>query len=170
MASERSFGVLPLLLLVACGGGGTGTTPPAGAAATDTTKHAAGPADTTHARRAQFDTLAAAGQRPLTRETYHYEGSARDPFQPQILLAQAGPELPDLKLIGIIYDADHPQNSLATFRENGSERRYVWHPGDRFARITVVSMTRTDVTLSEDDFGVQRRQRYSLRKPEDANP
>ncbi len=168
MASDRSFGVLPLLLLAACGGGTAATTPPAKTAAADSAKQAA-PADTTHARRAQFDTLAAAGERPLTRETYHYEGSVRDPFQPQIVLAQSGPELPDLKLIGIIYNTDQPQNSLATFRETGSERRYVWHPGDRFGRITVVSMTRTDVTLSEDDFGVQRRQRYSLRKPEDAN-
>ncbi len=168
MPSNRSFGILPLLLAAACGGGAAG-----GAPATDSTTAAkplaVAPVDTTHARRAQFDTAAAAGERPLVRETYHYEGSARDPFRPQITLAQSGPELPDLKLVGIIFDADHPQNSLATFRENGSERRYVWHPGDRFGRITVVSMTRTDVTLSEDDFGVQRRQTYSLRKPEDGN-
>jgi hypothetical protein len=169
MASKRSFGVLPLAVVVACGGG-TPPATPATTTSTDSARTAAAPDTSSHGRRAPFDTLAAAGQRPLMRETYHYQGSVRDPFRAEVTIAQAGPELPDLKLIGIIYNADQPEKSIATFRETGSDRRYVWHPGDRFARITVVSMTRTDVTLSEDDFGVLRRQRYSLRKPEDANP
>ena len=49
--------------------------PAAGAAAADSAKRAGG-TGRYHAmpRRAQFDTLAAAGERPLMRETYHYEG------------------------------------------------------------------------------------------------
>ena len=104
------------------------------------------------------------------RETYAYEGSSRDPFKPVIVSVQRGPELPDLKLVAIIYDSRSPSNSLVTFRELGSDRRYSWRPGERFGRITVGDVSSTDVTLMQDDFGVVHRQTYTLRKTEDGNP
>lgn len=169
-----------LAALVACGGsGGNTTTTTTGAALTDSAKTAAA-ADSVKkaaaakpvpgARHAEFDTAAIAGQRPMLRETYNYEGSARDPFKSMLVVAARGPELPDLKLVAIIYDTRAPSNSLVTFREIGSDRRYSWRQGERFGRITVGEVTTTDVTLMQDDFGVVHRQTYTLRKTEDGNP
>ncbi len=168
------------LLLAACGGGAatttttTTSTDPAAAAGDSggaaATAAAAAKDSTKRHRVVKFDTGAASGQRPLVRETYQYEGSVRDPFKPLFVAADRGPDLPNLTLIAIIYDNRTPANSIATFREKGSDRRYLWHPGDRFGRITVVRMTTTDVTLELDDFGVPRRQNYSLKKPEDNTP
>jgi hypothetical protein len=166
-------------VLAGCGGGGgntaTNTTGAAladsGKAAGDSAKPAPAPKKTAVAtRHADIDTAAIAGQHPMLRETYTYQGSARDPFKSVMVIAQRGPELPDLKLVGVIFDSRSPANSMATFREIGSDRRYTWRQGERFGRITVGEITSTDVTLMQDDFGVVHRQTYTLRKTEDGNP
>jgi hypothetical protein len=169
-----------VVMLAACGGGGGNTTTTTtGAQMNDSTK-AAATADSAKkvaakkaapaGRHADIDTAAIAGQHPMLRETYSYEGSARDPFKSVLVAAARGPELPDLKLVAIIYDSRSPSNSLVTFREIGSDRRYSWRQGERFGRITVGEVTTTDVTLMQDDFGVVHRQTYTLRKTEDGNP
>src|SRR3990172_6253475 len=169
-----------LALLAACGGDSPNTTTTttggelsdsAKAVATaDSARKAAASVATPGARHAAFDTAALAGERPLLRETYSYQGSSRDPFKALLIAAQRGPELADLKLIAIIYDTRTPSNSLVTFREIGSDRRYSWRPGQRFGRITVGAVNSTDVTLLQDEFGVVHRQTYTLRKTEDGNP
>lgn len=180
--ASKSWVPLSLLLVAACGGGGG---PAATDAATkakidslskDSTSAATAKASAAAAtkagkiRHAIFDTAAAGGKRPLVRETYAYEGSARDPFKSVVELAVQGPELPDLKLVMITFDHNEPTRSMATFRENGTNRSYTWHLGERFGRISVVSMTETDVELRMDDFGTPRKQTYTLRKPEDGKP
>jgi hypothetical protein len=167
-------------LLAACGGGGgnTATTTTGAAmsdsakavAAADSIKKVAAKKGAPAGRHADIDTAAIAGQHPMLRETYSYEGSARDPFKSVLVAASRGPELPDLKLVAVIFDPRSPSNSLVTFREIGSDRRYTWHQGERFGRITVGEITTTDVTLMQDDFGVVHRQTYTLRKTEDGNP
>jgi hypothetical protein len=169
-----------LALLAACGGGSPNTTTTtdgavlsdsAKAVATaDSAKKAAAKVATPGARHMAIDTAALAGQRPMLRETYAYQGTSRDPFKSMLVVAQRGPELPDLKLVAIIYDSRSPSNSLVTFREIGSDRRYSWRPGQRVGRITVGEVSSTDVTLLQDDFGVVHRQTYTLRKTEDGNP
>ena len=161
-------------LFAACGGGAKSAATPTdsavAAAAADSAKALAAKHAAPPARHLAVDTAMLTGQRPMMRETYSYEGSSRDPFKPVIVSVQRGPELPDLKLVAIIYDSRSPSNSLVTFRELGSDRRYSWRPGERFGRITVGDVSSTDVTLMQDDFGVVHRQTYTLRKTEDGNP
>ena len=142
-----------LALLAACGGGSPNTaTTTTGAALTDSAKavatadsakKAAAKAPKPGARHAAIDTAALAGAKPMLRETYSYQGSSRDPFKSVLVAAARGPELPDLKLVAIIYDSRSPANSLVTFREIGSDRRYSWRPGQRFGRITVGEVSST---------------------------
>jgi len=121
-------------------------------------------------RRLDIDTIAAAGGRPMLRESYAYQGETRDPFRSVLVNVQRGPELPDLRLTAIFYDDHDPGNSLGVFRDAGNNRRYDVRPGQRIGRIYVASVTRKDVTLRLDDFGTVREQTYSLRKPEDEKP
>jgi hypothetical protein len=158
-----------MMVLAACGGGAHATTTTTAPA--DTAKPAAKPKVVAVAPPAPaFDTAAAAGTRPLVRETYHYEGGARDPFKPLIAPVDRGPELPDLRLVAIIYDDQHASGSIATFRDIGDDHRYTLNPGQRLGRLSVVSITANTVKLRQDDFGTEREQTYSLRKPEDEQP
>lgn len=173
----------PLLLLVAlvaaCGGGGDAaaiadSTAKAQAAAAEeatataaTTKQAA-PKPVVKAVPIVLDTAGLAGDHPLLRESFGYDVASRDPFRAVISLEARGPELPDLRLVGIMYDERSPANSVATFRDIGSSKRYNVRPGDRIGRLLVASVQATDVVLRMNDFGTVREQTYSLRKTEDA--
>jgi hypothetical protein len=177
MRTRAIFAAL-VVVLAACGSG-TKATPlatPASAAdslARDSTAKAAA---TTARKLASgphhvFDTAAAAGARPLVRETYHYESSSlRDPFKPYMEQVERGPELADLRLVALLYDANDPSGSMATFRDIGNDQRYTLVPGQRLGRISVVSVTENTVKLRMDDFGTMRDQTYSMRKPGDQKP
>lgn len=176
---RESLVTLALVALVGCGGGTPSLSPAdsTAAAKSDSTvavgnarRKAAADAQAAKLKRLAIDTVAAAGDRPLLRESYAYEGSARDPFRSVLATAQRGPELPDLKLTAIFFDDRDPGNSIAVFRDIGSNRRYDVHPGQRIGRIYVASVTRKDVMLRLDDFGTVREQTYSLRKAEDETP
>lgn len=114
-----------------------------------------------------IDTLAAAGERPLLRESFSYSGSSRDPFRSMITTTVSGPALTDLVLTAVLYDERNSRNSVAIFRENGSNRRHTVHPGERIGRLYVSGMTRVTATLRLDDYGNVREQTYSLRPMED---
>ena len=175
MPTSRLTIMILAFLLMACGGSPATT---AIAASTTTTTDSVSKDSTAKAaakpkpviRHRPFDTMAAAGMRPLVRETYSYEGGSRDPFQPLIAPVERGPELADLRLVAILYDDRDPAGSIATFRDIGNDRRYTLTPGQRLGRISVVSVGRNTVKLREDDFGTARDQTYALRKPEDAKP
>jgi hypothetical protein len=163
-----------VVLVLACTGGAAAKATAAAAAADSVSKDsvarksAAKPAALAVHRT--IDTAAMAGMRPLVRETYTYEGSHRDPFQPIVVAVERGPELADLRLVAILYDDRDPAGSIATFRDIGNDRRYTLAPGQRIGRISVVSVGRNNVKLREDDFGTARDQTYALRKPEDRTP
>lgn len=160
--------LLPIAFCLACGGSGN-------AAATDTVKadpaHAAATGKPLAVRHAAwFDTAAAAGVRPLVRESYSYAGTDRDPFRPLVAPVDRGPELPDLRLVAIIYDDHNASRSLATFRDIGDNHRYTLSPGQHLGRLSVVDISANTVKLNQDDFGTEREQTYALRKPEDDRP
>jgi hypothetical protein len=162
--------LLGLLFLVACGGGAEDGLDETNAILAE--DGAAAPATTTPAApmaaepMMAVDTLAASGQRPLLRESYTYQGGGRDPFRSVINVTVSGPELPDLSLVGVIYDAGNSRNSVATFRETGSNRRYNVSPGQSIGRLFVAEVQSTSATLRMNDFGVIREQTYSLRTRE----
>lgn len=161
---------LAALALAACGGGAASDTTDETAALLEEPQAApaASPAAGAAAPAAApvVDTLAAAGDRPLLRESYAYRGGGRDPFRSVVNVAVSGPELPDLTLIGVIYDASNPRMSVATFRETGSNRRHNVSPGQSIGRLYVASVEPTSATLRMNDFGVVREQTYSLRTRE----
>jgi hypothetical protein len=165
---RRDVHLLGLLLLVACGGGGDAPDDTEAMLAEDGAPVAAAttPATAAAAPAVAVDTLAASGQRPLLRESYTYQGGGRDPFRSVINVAVSGPELPDLSLVGVIYDAGNSRNSVATFRETGSNRRYNVSPGQSIGRLFVAEVEPTSATLRMNDFGVIREQTYSLRTRE----
>ncbi len=168
---RRDAHLLGLLLLVACGGGDDGLVldetdallAEDGAPAVDASTT---PAPSAAAPMIAVDTLAASGERPLLRESYTYQGGGRDPFRSVVNIAVSGPELPDLSLVGVIYDASNTRNSVATFRETGSNRRYNVSPGQSIGRLFVADVSPTSATLRMNDFGVIREQTYSLRTRE----
>ena len=174
--SNKSLLLVPVIFVLACGGGTTATmAPPTAAAldslAKDSTAKAAAARKLANGPHHVFDTAAAAGIRPLLRETYRYESSgSRDPFKPYVEQVERGPELPDLRLVALLYDASDPNGSIATFRDIGNDHRYTVSPGQRIGRISVVSVTANTVKLRLDDFGAVREQTYSMRKPEDQKP
>lgn len=176
---RESLSLLALATLLGCGGGKVVLSPAdstaavksdAALAAGAARRKAAAVAHADKMRRLAVDTIAAAGGRPLLRESYAYQGAARDPFRSVMATVVRGPELPDLRLTAIFFDDRDPGNSIGVFRDVGSNRRYDVHPGQRIGRIYVASMTRKDVTLRLDDFGTVREQTYSLRKAEDETP
>jgi hypothetical protein len=165
---RRDLRLLGVLVLAACGGGADGVDETDALLAEDgaPTPAAATPAPVAAAPMIAVDTLAASGQRPLLRESYSYQGGGRDPFRSVVNIAVSGPELPDLSLIGVIYDADNSRNSVATFRETGNNRRYNVSPGQSIGRLFVAEVQPTSATLRMNDFGVIREQTYSLRTRE----
>ena len=172
---NRLFVLSPaVLLLLACGGGApanpAAVAAKADSAAKDSAAKKAAAKPVAVVRHQAIDTAAAAGMRPMVRETYTYEGSHRDPFLPLVAPVERGPELADLRLVAILYDDHNPTGSIATFRDIGNDRRYTLVPGQRVGRISVVSVGRNTVKLREDDFGTARDQTYALRKPEDQTP
>jgi hypothetical protein len=167
--------LLLAILLAACGGGDvddtvtTGGDPALEEAETPPPAPAAAPAAANGPVAVQFDTAAARGERPLLREVYYWRGSGRDPFRPLVEASASGPELVDLSLTSVMYQASDPSRSVAVFRDNGNGRRYTVGPGDRIGRLTVVSIRDGAATLRMNDFGTIRDQTYSLRRSEDGN-
>jgi hypothetical protein len=162
-------------LAIACGGGAEGDASADSAAAVegDAATAASAPAATPAAAPLStpvIDTAAAAGERPLLREVYGWQGGGRDPFRSMVTTASTGPELPDLTLVAIIYDRGNPSNSLAMFRETGSNRRFSVGPGQSIGRLTVAAVRPNSATLRLNDFGTVREQTYSLRQTEDEAP
>ena len=88
----------------------------------------------------------------------------RDPFRPYIDQSERGPELPDLRLVALLYDNRDPKGSIATFRDIGNDHRYTVSPGQRIGRISMVNVTANTVKLRMDDFGTVREQVYTMRK------
>ncbi|MEO5826037.1 MAG: hypothetical protein ABIR59_09130 [Gemmatimonadales bacterium] len=162
-----------LMLLVACGSSDTAdpvlsdsaVAANAEIAAANAAKRSGGGVDASMLQA--IDTLAAAGERPLLRESFGYSGSSRDPFRSMITTTVSGPALTDLVLTAVLYDERNARNSVAIFRENGSNRRHTVHPGERIGRLYVSGMTRVTATLRFDDYGNVREQTYSLRPMED---
>lgn len=160
-----------LVLLVACGGADANPVESDSAIAANAAISAANAAKRTGgvdpSTLKSIDTLAAAGERPLLRESFGYAGSSRDPFRSMITTTVSGPALTDLVLTAVLYDEQNSRNSVAVFRENGSNRRHTVHPGERIGRLYVSGMTRVSATLRFDDYGNVREQTYSLRPTED---
>ena len=153
--------MVPAALFLACGamacGGGTDEAPAAATSAAPPPVAAQAPDS-------------GGGSEGLVREVFSYAGGSRDPFESLLSAESSGPELPDLTLVAIYLDEQMPRNSVAVLRERLNNRRYNVRPGDQLGRLRVLSIDRKDVTFVLDDFGTERQETLSLRKPEEVNP
>lgn len=172
MATRPLGPTLLLALAAACGGGG------AAAPAVDPTagvEDASAPAGTAAARPAPATRKIDLSQipepgTPIMRETYAYSGAARDPFASVLETSNLGPEFPDLDLVGLMYNARNPAQSVVVLRDRLNGKRYAVREGDRLGRMRVASIRPNDVTFSIDDYGTERQETLSIKKPEGITP
>lgn len=167
-------GALLLAVLAACGGGsepaaapanpGAGIDEEGGAAA----KQAAAPGGAP-TRKVDESMIPPPGT-PVTRETYAYNGGARDPFMSVLEVANLGPEFPDLELVGLLYQPASPSRSVVVLRDRLNGKRYTVREGDRLGRMRVASIRKNDVTFTIDDYGSERQETLSVKKPEGNAP
>jgi hypothetical protein len=160
-----------ILLLALSAGCGGGDEPAAGPAAA--VEEGAGPArpeaPAPAGRRIDESMIPAPGA-PISRETYSYTGGARDPFESALDLTGSGPEFPDLDLVGIWYQERAPSASVAVLRDRLTGKRYTVREGERLGRMRIASIRVKDVTFTIDDYGTERQETLSIRKPEGNSP
>ena len=162
------------LALAACGGDAEA---PAAAAPPDVVSAPvvdaqAAQADSVEAARiaaARADSASVTG--PMAqRETFAYAGGSRDPFESLLDMATAGPELPDLQLVGIYQDLAYNSNSVAVLRDRTDNRRFKLRVGDQLGRLKVAQIRQKDVVFIVEDFGFERQETLSLTKREEETP
>jgi hypothetical protein len=159
------------LALAACGGDAE---PPA-AAAPDAVPAPMVDAQTAQADSAEAARVAAARTASVSgpmaqRETFAYRGGSRDPFESLLDMATAGPELPDLILVGIYQDLAYNSNSVALLRDRTNDRRFKLRVGDQLGRLKVAQIRQKDVVFIVEDFGFERQETLSLTKREEETP
>jgi hypothetical protein len=116
------------------------------------------------------DSIRKAGETEMSRETFAYSGSTRDPFNSLLNMAKSGPEVADLQLVGIYRNMRTPSGSVAVFREREGGKRHKLRAGDQLGRSRVVQIRERDVVFMIEDFGFERQETLSLRKQEDVTP
>lgn len=126
--------------------------------------------DSSTANAGAQDSAQKAKDLELSRETFAYSGSARDPFNSLLNMAKNGPELADLQLVGIYQNLRAPSGSIAVFREKDGGKRHKLRAGDQVGRSRLVQIRERDVVFTIEDFGFERQETLSLRKQEDVAP
>jgi hypothetical protein len=116
------------------------------------------------------DSVRKAKEMEMSRETFAYSGSSRDPFNSLLNMAKSGPELADLQLVGIYQNLRAPSGSVAVFREKDGGKRHKLRTGDQLGRSRLVQIRERDVVFMIEDFGFERQETLSLRKQEDVTP
>ena len=116
------------------------------------------------------DSLARARETEVLRETFAYSGANRDPFQSVIAAGTSGPDVGDLQLVAIYADVRSARSSIAVLRERQGTRRWRVKIGDKVGSATVTLITPRDVTFNIQDFGFERQETLSLRKPSEDTP
>jgi hypothetical protein len=116
------------------------------------------------------DSVRRAKEMEMSRETFAYSGSTRDPFNSLLNMAKSGPEVADLQLVGIYQNLRSPRASIAVFREKDGGKRHKLRAGDQLGRSRLLQIRERDVVFMIEDFGFERQETLSLRKQEDVTP
>jgi hypothetical protein len=116
------------------------------------------------------DSVRKAKEMEMSRETFAYSGSTRDPFNSLLNMAKSGPEVADLQLVGIYQNLRSPSASVAVFREKDGGKRHKLRAGDQLGRSRLLQIRERDVVFMIEDFGFERQETLSLRKQEDLTP
>ncbi len=106
------------------------------------------------------------------REVFSYPvAGRRNPFSPLMGLSQGGPRFDQLRLEGIIYDADNPRESVATLgtsvvsmsadsaSASVSQQGRAWYlkVGQVIGNVRIVEIDRHQVVVDVEDFGTTTR-------------
>ncbi|HEU4700724.1 MAG TPA: hypothetical protein VFS40_16190 [Gemmatimonadales bacterium] len=113
------------------------------------------------------DSLGQPRQPDVVRETFSYGGGARDPFASLLKEKSTGPEFVDLQLVGVYENLADPAQSVAVVREKSADKRHKLRTGDRLGRLRVAAIRSKDVVFTVQDFGYERQETLSLRKPQE---
>jgi hypothetical protein len=117
------------------------------------------------------DSLERTREIEVMRETFTYQGGARDPFNSLVTGLSTGPELADLQLVGIYEDMRTPSNSVVVLREKKQDgKRYKLRAGDHLGRIRLAQIRPREAVFMIQDLGFERQETLSLRKQEEATP
>ena len=116
------------------------------------------------------DSVQKAREIEVMRETFAYGGATRDPFSSLINSSKDGPEIADLELVGVYQDLRTPSNSVVVLREKVSSKRHKMRVGDQLSRARLVQIRPRDAVFMIQDFGFERQETLSLRKPEVETP
>lgn len=163
---RRVIATLALSLLAACGGADDQTS--TASAAAETPKAATDSVVMPPAAPAAIvDTSAQKPETGVLRETFAYGGGTRDPFQSLLAQKTSGPELVDLQLVAVYQDVRYAGNSVAVFRDRRTSKRYKLRTGEQLGRLRVAQIRDKDVVFTIEDFGFERQETLSLRKPEE---
>jgi hypothetical protein len=122
------------------------------------------------AEAALADSVQKAREIEVMRETFAYGGGTRDPFSSLINSSKDGPEVADLDLVGVYQDLRTPSNSVVVLREKISAKRHKMRVGDQLSRARLVQIRARDAVFMIQDFGFERQETLSLRKPEVETP
>lgn len=100
----------------------------------------------------------------IYREMFVYERDGRrDPFVSLLTTNELRPALSDLRLTGILVDHSGRGNSLATFRDIGTNAQYRVGVGSTLGRMRVSAIRTTTVVFTIEEFGTTRRDSLVLR-------
>jgi type II secretory pathway pseudopilin PulG len=122
------------------------------------------------AEAALADSVQKAREIEVMRETFAYGGATRDPFASLINSTKNGPEIADLDLVAVYQDLRTPSNSVVVLREKVSSKRHKMRVGDQLSRARLVQIRPRDAVFMIQDFGFERQETLSLRKPEVETP
>lgn len=125
------------------------------------------PAAAAQRQRAQRDSARADSLAPrieYRREVYNYGGGSRDPFQ-TLVASQVGPEIGDLRVVSIVYDA-RGGNNLAIVRQANNPAIYRLRRGDVLGRMRVIQVRQYEVVFQIDELGFERQEVLSITRPE----
>ncbi len=124
----------------------------------------------TDAEAALADSVQKAREIEVMRETFAYAGGTRDPFFSLINASKLGPEIADLDLVGVYQDLRDPSNSIVVLREKVTTKRHKMRVGEQLGRARLVQIRPKDAVFMIKDFGFERQETLSLRKPEVETP
>jgi hypothetical protein len=106
-----------------------------------------------------------AGPVEYRRELFRYTGGTRDPFESLVQTNRVGPMIEDLRVVSIAYDARYG-NSVAVVRAAHATKPFRLRRGDTLGNMRVIQVRQYEVVFQIEEFGFERQQVLTLRRPE----
>jgi len=109
------------------------------------------------------------GKVSYSREVFHYNGGARDPFQTLISSSSVRPTIDDLRLVSVAYDSRYGR-SVAIVRETPGDKVHRLRRGDTVGRLRVLQIRQYEVVFQIEEFGFERQVVLALQRQAEENP